>query len=318
MKQAFLFTGENVYALEIEYRRWREEFARKHGVDNITVHDAKTQTIGMIIDELRSMPFLSTKRLMVLRGIPRLSADEMDELVDSLHEDCVLLFIEAKPDKRLGGIKRLLEKAKVQDFPALSGASLSRWINDRSSALGVRLTPCALKALVTHVGADQLALDTELQRMAAYDSADAVDERMVEQFTASIDEGIIWRVTDLLLIGKKEDALAAAALLLRRGLSPHQLWSILLTLITNMSAVYACVRDGIVQPSAIAARTGINPYALRALVPYVLTLKAEDIPRIVARAASNERALKAGLLRATDDAPQEILCAIDQLILCFP
>ena len=74
-------TGENLYALRGEKRRWIDEFSKKHGPENIVRVDGKGLTVRILLDEVGVMPFLAEKRLVIVDGVPKSTKEEIQALL---------------------------------------------------------------------------------------------------------------------------------------------------------------------------------------------------------------------------------------------
>jgi DNA polymerase III delta subunit len=101
MSQVYLFTGENEYLLREERRKWKAQFIEKHGDQNYLMIQGNTTTFRQFLDEISVAPFLGDKRLIIIDGIPKFSKEEYETLPECIHPDCIVLFIDSKPDKRL-------------------------------------------------------------------------------------------------------------------------------------------------------------------------------------------------------------------------
>lgn len=313
-----LMTGENLYGLRLEKRRWIDEFAKKHGVDNIIRLDGKSLTIRELMDEAGVMPFLSEKRLVIVDSVPKSTKEEMLALETAIHPATVLLFVDSAPDKRLGGVKQLMEMATTKAFAAVRGAKLLQWTTAEATALGLRCAAGAAERLMEYLGEDQEAIASELHklRLAAEDGVVTVD--MVELHTIPTDEGVVWTMTDLVSAGKRKDALRYARRLLDRGSDAYGLWAILLSMLKNVTLVRAALDDGMSSPKDIAERTGIHPFALRSMQSYAARCSVADVAQAVSWAVEADVQLKTGGYRATDDAPQELHTLIERLLMQFP
>lgn len=312
-----LMTGENIYAVRLEKRRWIDEFSKKYGSDAVMRVDGKGLALRDLMDEVGVMPFLSEKRLVVVDGVPKSTKEEMQALEASVHPSTILLFVDPAPDKRLGGVKRLTETAVTKTFGAVRGPKLLQWVVAEGGRLGVSFAPGAVEAMVERLGDDQETLLTEIEKffLAVRGRAVTVDD--VDVHTIPSDEGVVWTMTDLVSAGKKREASAYARRLLERGSDGHGLWAILLSMLKNVVAVRAALDDG-VSGRDIAERTGVHPFALRSIQPYAAKCSQAELARAVAWAVETDVCLKSGGYRATDDAPQELHAIIDRFFFALP
>lgn len=311
-------TGENLYALRVEKKRWIDEFAKKFGPDNIVRLDGKHLTIRTLLDEVGVMPFLSERRLVIVDGVPKSTKEEMQALEAAIHPATVLLFADASPDKRLGGVKQLIAMATTKTFAPLRGPKLLQWLDEEARALGVTFDRGAVESLVERLGDDQEALASELAKLSLAVNGRAMTVDDVDAQTIPTDEGVVWTMTDLVSAGRKKDALRYARRLLERGSDAYGLWAILLSMLKNVVLVRGALDDGLSAPRDIAERTGMHPFALRSVQPYAASCALPDLAAAVAWAVEADVQLKTGGYRATDEAPQELHALIERFLLAMP
>jgi len=310
-------TGENLYALRMEKKRWIDEFSKKYGQDNIVRAEGKGMTVRELMDEVGVMPFLSEKRLVVVDGVPKATKEEMQALETAIHPSTILLFVDPAPDKRLSGVKQLMVIAAAKRFAPVSGPKLMQWIAGESARLGVSFALGAAESLVERLGDDQEALATELEKFSVGIHGRPVTIDDVDIHTIPTDEGVVWTMTDLISAGKRKEAMAYTHRLLERGSDGYGLWAILLSMMKNVVAVRAALDDGL-SGKDIAERTGVHPFALRSVQPYAAKCSSADLARAVAWAVEADVRLKTGGYRATDDAPQELHALIDRFLFELP
>lgn len=318
MENVFVFTGENDYALREECRRWAETFARKHGAENLLRLDGARLTMRELLDDVGIMPFLAEKRLVIVQGIPRCTKEEAHNLLGQIHPQVILLFRDPKPDKRLGGIKHVLSHAQVKEFGALQEPAIRQWMKEQAEAAGALLSTEGQDALLDRLGRNQTALATELAALSLYRSGETITAADVDTMTVPLEEGVIWKVTDLLAAGKTHAALSYAERMLRRGGDAYGLWAILLAAVRNLAAVHAALHSDIRSSKELAEQTGVHPFALRALLPYARRASAGKLRHAVSWAAEADVRLKTGGYRATAEASEELYVLIDRLIMAMP
>ncbi len=312
-----LMTGENLYALRLEKKRWIDEFVKKYGPDTVVRMEGKGLTVRDLLDEVGVMPFLAEKRLVIVDGVPKATKEEMTALEAAVHPSTILLFADPAPDKRLGGVKQLMEIAATKAFPAVRGPKLMQWLSAEAARLGVTFERGAAESMVERLGDDQEALASELEKLSVGVQGRAVTLDDVDVHTIPTDEGVVWTMTDLISAGKKKEALAYARRLLERGSDAYGLWAILLSMLKNVVAVRAALDDGL-SGKDIAERTGVHPFALRSVQPYAAKCSREELVRAVAWTVEADVRLKTGGYRATDDAPQELHALIERFLFAIP
>lgn len=318
MAAFFLFTGENTFLLRAERRRWVQEFQKKHGEDNSTFADGQKLTIRQLLDDVAVLPFLADKRLVIVDTIPKCSREEIQALAASIHPQVILLFCDPKPDKRGTGVKEILATADVKEFAPLKGKALTQWAESYAKDTGSSLEPAARDALIEYLGEDMDLLSQEIEKLALHAANRSITRMDIELMTIPSDEGIVWRMTDLLCEGSRIQALQYSRRMLDRGGDAYGLWAILLSMLKNLVLVRAAVRSGMSSSKDIADATAVHIFALRSLMPYAKRIKDPELKQFLAWAVRADKDLKTGIIRSTDESPQELQALIDQFIVHAP
>jgi len=318
MAAPFFFTGENLLALREEKTRWIQEFVKKHGEENMSRLDGKSLTLRALLDEVAMMPFLAERRLFVVEGVPKFSKEETDALLEQIHPQVIVLFVDAKPDKRLAGVKQLLAKCDVKEFAPLKGAKLTEWLSSVAKKEGAALDPKARDLLLEFIGEDQEALRSEVEKLALFAAGRTVTREDIERMTIPSDEGIVWKMTDLLSAGRKKEAASYARRMLERGGDAYGLWAILLSFLKNAVSVRIALDGGLSSSKEISEETGVHVFALRSLQPYAQKIRAPELHAFLRWTAESDVRLKTGQYRTSDEAPEEIQSLIDRFILTCP
>lgn len=318
MPNLYLFTGENTFALREERKRWIGEFMKKFGEENVGRVDGSKTSVRELLDEVGVMPFLAEKRLVVCEGVPKATKEEMVALSTQIHPAVLLMFVDAKPDKRTAGVKELLNIAEVKEFPPIKGKQLTDWAITYARSKNAVLEPKAADLLLEYIGEDQDMFAQEIDKLSLLHADGSIKYADVEESVVQTDEGVIWKISDLLASGSRPEALQFARKLLTRGGDAYGLWAILLNMLKNLVAVSAAVEAGHTQGKEIADATGVHIFAVRSLQAHAKRAKGSALSPFLSWAACADKDLKTGVYRSTDEAPQELLALIDRFILRCP
>lgn len=311
MSQIFLFTGENIYELQQEKRRWMREFTQKHGSENLLSTDAKSLKYSELLDEVCVAPFIAEKRLVVVDGIPKFDKDQIENLETAIHPQVLLLFIEPKPDKRLAATKALIKTATVKTFTRIRGSALLEWIAARAAQEGASISQSDARFLVDMVGEDQVLLANEVRKLATYVDDRAINHHDIEHMVVLSTEQAVWQLMDLLAAQKKTEALQFVQKLIKRGENAHGLWNMFLWIVSQLSQVTAMVTEGNTSPQAIAKACKMHPNTARNLVSLAKSYDAKRHKELITLITETDRDLKTGGFRATAESPEELNAIID-------
>jgi DNA polymerase III delta subunit len=315
MSQIFLFSGDNLYEISQEKKRWIDGFIAKHGEENLTRLEGKKLQARVLMDEIAASPFIAEKRLIVLSGIPKMEKGEMLQMADILHPQNLLLIVDPKPDKRLSSTKELLTIAEVKPFAPLRNDRLLGWLSKQAQLHGSSISMRSAEHLVDIVGEDQMLLSAEIRKLATFAGAKEISCEDIDVLVMLSEEQAGWKLMDLLSMGKREEALTFAKEILQKGESPYALWSKLLWLVSQLTLVSAALEDGISAPPAITKSTGVNFGTVRTVLPLARKIDKRELNAVVQRFAQTDKALKTGGYKSTVEAPEELLSIIDQSIV---
>lgn len=312
--QFHFFTGENDYALERELQRWKQGFFAKHGAENFLELHGKDVSSADLLDAVSVMPFIAEKRLVLLRGLPRIEREDLRSVADAIHPQTVFVIADAKPDKRLGVTKEVLELAELKEFASLSPRDLASWAASVVSGEGASMGTEAWNRLVSVCGTDQWVLDSELKKLAAF-SGGEISAADVDELAVPSGDQVIWRLTDLVGGRKADEALRFLRARIERGEDPYGLWVILLNMVKNTALVWSALESGVRDERSIASAFGLHFLAVRGLLPLARSLDRQKVQDLVDFASGADLALKTGGYHYTSEHQEEVIALSERAIL---
>ena len=181
------------------------------------------------LEEARTPPFATGERLVLLQrspfcnGCPSELADRFEAALELIPDTSHLVLVNpAKPDGRLRTTKTLQKRIKSgldqeQSFPlpaAWDGSGQRQLVQRTAEALGLKVEPDAIDALVEAIGTDSARLESELRKLSLRDtsiSAARVQELVGGRSTNALAVG------DALLEGNPGEAIARWDALIESG-----------------------------------------------------------------------------------------------------
>ncbi|WP_409228235.1 DNA polymerase III subunit delta [Gudongella sp. SC589] len=192
----YIFTGEETYLLDIAVEQLVGLFMTKEGrTINLANLDGKTAGLEDLKASCETLPFMSERRVTVLRGAEALldkdsSSDEMLDYVKSLGDHQLLLI-----NDRDGKIKkntkfyRYLNKAgSAVVFEKLKGKELADWIHGKLAERGKTMSYADLNYFIQqssynsrNISTTLYDLDNEIKKLADYASGKNIDRIILDQ-----------------------------------------------------------------------------------------------------------------------------------------
>lgn len=312
MSQVHLLTGENTFTLMEVVRTWKQQFIHKHGADNLLEVPAKGVQIVELMQEVSTLPFLAEKRLVIIEGVPKMDDVQLEQLLQSIHQDVIVLFIVPKLDKRLKVQKILLTKAQVQTFDVVKGAALKKWFLQEVSRLGLVFAPGADEYFLQKIGTNQGLLVMELEKLALYSTN--ITQQIIDTLCITSTEQEMWGLMSCLA---KQDHVSAIAYIQRlhnQGESAIGIWSIYLWMMSQLQLMVGAIRDGASSANFMKDyKVSFGPAKQFGSLAKAVAAKKNNA--VFNQIATYEIALKTGGLQATVDQEQEVLAAIESSII---
>ena len=237
----YIFYGEDEFSRETDVAALRQAAGPPDLRDiNVTDLEARDATPESVIALCSTVPFMTPRRLVVLRGLlsrferggasgasggggqaARASAwDALWEYAPEMPETTDLALV----DGRLTASNRMLRKAQplatVKTFPLLRGERLRAWIRDAAASKRAEITPPAVNRLADLAAGNLRALDGELDKLALYAEGRRIEQEDVDALVAFTGEANIFVAVDAVVEGRPEVALRALRRLLDAGNSP--------------------------------------------------------------------------------------------------
>ena len=163
-------TGTNDYARQQAQRQLVQDFVAEHGDLGLEIYDGDELDPKRLPSILQALPFLASKRLVVLRqpSAQKAVQEDLEQLLDTPSDRTELVIVEPKPDKRTSYYKALQKQTDFREFKELNEHQLANWLTDQAKAGQGSLSLADANFLVQRVGLNQQLLANELQKLLNY------------------------------------------------------------------------------------------------------------------------------------------------------
>jgi DNA polymerase-3 subunit delta len=121
-----ILTGRNSFMLQQELQRIINKFVSQHTDMGLERLDGEEVEYDRIREGLQSLPFLASKKLVVLRdgSANKQFLENAEKLLKDIPESTDLVIVEPKIDKRLSYFKLLKKIGDFKEFNELDGMGL--------------------------------------------------------------------------------------------------------------------------------------------------------------------------------------------------
>ena len=323
----YIFHGDEEFVRSEAVARLRAQIVQDGMGDlNITVLDGRTVTLGEIINACSTVPFLTNRRLIIVKDLlqrfeaPRRSrgrsrdkssppagepeyAEKLLAYLPHLPDTTRLIFVEGRLLKRSNP---LLAQAQdipgsyIREFKSPASGKLHRWIQQRAKDKGVTITRESVSLLISFIGEDLRLLDQELEKLAAHvNYVRPIKVGDVKALVSAAQESNIFALVDSLGLRNRGAAMRQLQVLLADG--ANELY--LLAMIARQVRLILSVKDLAEQgkrSSEIRRESGIShQFILDKLLRQARRFEAEELESIMRRMLEIDQAIKTGRIKGS-------------------
>lgn len=267
----FIF-GEDLYQSQKRLKELKDKFKEKYGDINISIFDIdKKEAVNApkIISEIESMPFLGTKRLIIIKNIITCGETKIKEKLGdklaSIPESSIVIFYEkGTPRKNDKLFKSLMKLAKVESFPHLRGFNLVNWIKKEVTARGGEIEPSAAEKLALFIGNDTLRINCEIEKLINFAHPQVITADEINLLVAATTQVKIFDLVDNLAQRDGRLALKSLHQLLVSGEKDLYLLSMMAYGFRNLILIkYLSQKNKKTGESDLARNLGLHPFVLK-------------------------------------------------------
>ncbi len=298
--------GENRFALQQELRRIVDGFVAEHTDMALEQFDGEEAEFDRMREALQSLPFLATKKLVVLRnpGANKQFVESAESLLTDLSEVTDVVIVESKPDKRTSYYKFLKKHTDLKEFNELDTPQLAKWLVAAAKETGGTLSSSDANYLVNRVGANQLTLQNELQKLLNYDKKITRDS--IDLLSERTPQSTTFDLLDAALKGDKAYALQLYAEQRSMKVEPQQIIALLGWQLHALSVVKtAGERDA----AQIASEAKLNPFVVRKTQSLARNMQLSTVKELVHNVRILDERLKSESIDA-DEALQNLIISL--------
>ncbi|KKW31918.1 MAG: polymerase III, delta subunit protein [Candidatus Uhrbacteria bacterium GW2011_GWA2_52_8d] len=213
--------GDDTFRVQEKVRQLTRAFREKFDPTGLNLAEFPSSSkkgfeLGEVMGAVHAIPFLGQKRMTVVRDlIDSMKKADMSAWVDGFvktPDSTIVVFWESVESTSLEKkplFVALKDAAEVHHypFPALKGAELDCWVQDRVKERGGAIDTDALRAMIERVGADLWQMDNEICKLVAYASGQTISVVMVDELVHTSFEGKIFALIDAVSQRRPVDAI---------------------------------------------------------------------------------------------------------------
>jgi DNA polymerase III subunit delta len=262
---------------------------------NEDVFEGKNGSASRILDAVRTLPMLASRRLVLVRDAEAMASAELDRLAEYLEAPCpsgCLVLTAEKLDGRTRLAKRAQKLDVVVDAAPLRPGDLRGFVHAEAQRRGVKLAPDAGAALIDAIGTDLPAIDDALERLGLYaGERKVIDLAAVEACVTKVRVESIWALVDAVGMRDRRTALRTASSLLADREPPLRILAMVARQLRIVSRMQSALATG-APPQDAARLAGAPPFKARDLAVAARRFDRKSLARAFAVLAQADVALK--------------------------
>ena len=282
-------TGENSFLLQRELRTRTADFVKEHDDLALERLDGEEASFEQIEEALTSLPFLASKKMVVLRSpsLQKQFLERAEQLFSGLSETTDVLLVEPKLDKRLAYYKLLKKQTEFVEYTMPDSFALAKFAVQAANEAGAELSQKDAQYLVERIGANQQLLASEVQKLAL--SGKHIDRQIIDSLTEVAPQSKIFDLIDAAFAGDHQKALRLYGEQRRLKVEPQAI----IGMLAWQLHIVALVSSGQGKsPADIAKEAKLSPFVVSKSASLAKRLSTSHIKTLVADLAAIDFASK--------------------------
>lgn len=346
----YLFYGSDNYSAVAKVNHWRSEFEKKYGDLNSQIFEGEDLTAADFNEAVDTLPFLSDKKLIIIRDFFRHAPDEdefedtqsagnqapkkankgedtqkkiaekLEEMAKDTSNYCIIVFIEhEKPDSRTSLFKKIKAMGHIIEFPEPDRTKLIQWINQEFSKKNIQIRTYEAGLLAETVGPNLWQMSQEVEKLSLHAHSEnpaerTINEAAIESLVSPNLTDSIFKLTDSIAAKNHKASIKILNTLLGSGENLMQIFFMIVRHFRILIQVQACLGKKMAQPQIIQKLK---------LHPFVITKTAQQCRNFtVLQTAAIYRKLlqididgKSGKIKISVADSNELRLALEKLIV---
>ncbi|GEK33309.1 DNA polymerase III subunit delta [Kurthia sibirica] len=275
----YLLAGQEAYFIDDTIRRIKTALEEQEEIET-TTFDLDEVPVDAVLDEADTIPFFSTKKLVIAKNASFLKAT--DKTKEKINHDLkrlenwlqfpsdfsITIFVAPyeKLDERKKITKQMKEFALYLYAEAPKERDLAVWVHNEVSSQQKQIDDEAIGKLIELVGMDMLHLQTEVDKLCRYlGEEQMITLQLVEDLVAKTLEQDAFKLLNAYIAGNTSVSISIYHDLIRQKQEPIALVALLASQVRLMSNVYYLLSKGY-HAQQIAKTLRVNPYRVKRII----------------------------------------------------
>lgn len=299
LRPVYLIHGPEDLLLEQAVDRLKKRLSAVADLDfNLDVFDGESARADEVVAAANTLPFMSDRRLVIVRKADRMSADELGVLAEYASDpnpDTTLVLVASKIARNLKVYKAIDAAGGVAEYKAPAKREYPRKVVDMFAERGKRVGIDSAEVLVRAVGHDLRRLSVEIDKVISFTGDEATLSRdQIEQVMSTTAPTSIFDFLDALGSRDCRSAMRMLARLISEGESIHGIHAMSVRHIRNLLSTRALLdreSDGAIN-TTISREVGVREWQARNLANQARRFTSGELVDALRGAAESEGKMK--------------------------
>ncbi len=298
LKPAYLIHGSEDLLLEQAVDRLKKKLASVADLDfNLDQFDGEQAEAEAVIAAANTLPFMSERRLVIVRRADRMATDALGALADyaaNPNPETTLVLVAAKMARNLRIYKAIDALGGVAEYRAPAKRDYPKTVVKMFAERGKRVGLDAAEVLVRAVGYDLRRISIEMDKVIAYTGEESTLSRTeIEQVMSTTAPTSVFELLDAIGSRDTRRALRLLAALVAEGESIHGIHALTVRHVRNLLSLRALeARESSQSLSGIAREIGILDWQARNLAQQAGRFRSGELVDALRKAAAAEEQMK--------------------------
>lgn len=318
-KPVFLFYGPDRYSCYQKLKFWQDEFVKKYGDNSLEIIEGKKLNPQEFATNLEALPFLSEKRLIIVKDF--LDDGHKDdqkivaESIENTADFCIIVFYESEiPEKTSSLYKKIVKIGKVEEFKAMSPDTICKWIMEKAKKDNIKISFPTANYLSQYCEPELWSVSQELDKLALFANGQEITKAMIDELCVASLTSTIFKFTDSLAQKSRKQSIKNFSILCETGEDLGRIFFMIVRHFRILLQVKDLLNKG-ENGTSITKKLGQHPFVIQKSSSQSRNFPFEKLQEIYKKLLSIDVQVKTGGIKSHKGDQGEFELAIEKLIV---
>lgn len=315
----YLFYGEDRYSGVKKLKFWQENFTKKYGENALEIIEGDKLNPAEFSTNLTTLPFLSEKRLIIIKNfLNSAKAEQQKQLASAIEmtpEFCLLVFYEDEIPEKINPLyKKIAKIGHLEEFKALSPNDIAKWILDKAKKENIKISFATANYLSQHCGTELWTISNEIEKLKLFANSQEITTKMIDDLCVPSLSSSIFKLTDHVAQKNIKASLKTFEILKNSGEELSRIFFMLARHFRILIQVFELLGKG-EQAFTITKKLGQHPFVIQKTSQQSKNFTIEKLEKIYREFLQIDTKVKTGVIKSYKGDEREFELAIEKLII---